>query len=68
MSQRSGLGGVLKNMGVVVWIRTGDDELVVVLRDLLEGLSRLGCCRCYDGDREPEVQLISKEAYKEELS
>ena len=55
-------------MGVVVWIRTGDDELVVVLRDLLEGLSRLGCCRCYDGDREPEVQLISKEAYKEELS
>lgn len=33
---------------VVVRMRTGNDELVVVLRDILKGLANLRCCRCGD--------------------
>ena len=41
---------------VVVWIRTGDDEFAVILRDLLKRLARLWCCRCGDC-HEVEVQI-----------
>jgi len=41
---------------LVTGIRTGDDVLVVVLRDLLKSLARLWCCHC--GNRcEVEVKM-----------
>lgn len=40
---------------VVVRMRTGDDELVVVLRDVLKGLANLWCRRC-GNCREIEAQ------------